>query len=728
MRPPLDLSLYLVTDTGLAQRAGRTVAETVAAAVAGGVTVVQVRDKEATTAELVQVLADVAAVLPAEVPLLVNDDVDAFLAARAAGIAVAGVHVGQDDAPVAEVRDRIGSDAILGVSASTPVELRAVDPKLVDYVGIGALHGTPTKPDAPAPLGVEAMIERARLAPVSAVAIGGIEVADAAALAGRGLAGVAVVSGIMSAPDPREAAGHYRSALHPPPAPARSVDFRPVPGREAGRKSTHLEGGRGRRVPRVLSIAGTDPTGGAGLQADLKSIAASGGYGMAVVTALVAQNTQGVRSVHAPPPEFLREQLDAVSDDVVIDAVKIGMLGDVATIDVVADWLDRVRPPIVVLDPVMVATSGDRLLAPEAEERLRELVSKADLITPNVPELAVLAGADPATDWDGVIAQARDVATRCGVKVLAKGGHLDGATVWDALVDPTAAEQIRVLSVPRVDTTATHGTGCSLSSAVATRQAATADWFVSIDESKQWLTESLRHGAALQVGQGHGPVSHFAGLWARGGLATSATAEWWHRIAGIREGTEADPFVASMVDGTLARDAFEYYLAQDVLYLHAYAEVLAATAALAADAGQRAFWERGVDACREEEQRLHQAWLGGRQVDAGPTTTAYVTHLREAVDAGYEQAIAAVLPCYWMYADLGERLVAHATGDHPYRDWLVTYGDPEFAVAARQACAIVDAVAASASPVVRDSMWQAFAASAQHERDFFAAPLALPQS
>src|SRR4051812_22442478 len=143
-------------------------------------------------------------------------------------------------------------------------------------------------------------------------------------------------------------------------------------------------------VPRVLSIAGTDPTGGAGIHADLKSIAANGGYGMAAVTALVAQNTRGVRSIHVPPPAFLAEQLEAVSDDVEIDAVKIGMLFDSDIVAVVQDWLEQVRPPRVVLDPVMIAASGDTLLAPDAVEAVRALVAHVDLVTPNMPELAAL--------------------------------------------------------------------------------------------------------------------------------------------------------------------------------------------------------------------------------------------------------------------------------------------------------------------------------------------------
>ena len=272
------------------------------------------------------------------------------------------------------------------------------------------------------------------------------------------------------------------------------------------------------RIARVLSIAGTDPTGGAGIQADLKSIAANGGYGMAVVTALVAQNTHGVRSVHVPPVSFLREQLLAVSDDVEIDAVKIGMLADVTVTRTVSEWLEQVTPPLVVLDPVMIATSGDRLLTEDAEQALRDLLSLVHLVTPNIPELAILAGAPVATSWAEVLRQASHVAEAHGVLVLAKGGHLSGDQVPDALVGANG-----VLEFPgvRIDTPNTHGTGCSFSSAVATRVAilaaegvpTLANWSDAVGEAKLWLTESIVHSDDLRVGSGHGPIHHFAGLW-----------------------------------------------------------------------------------------------------------------------------------------------------------------------------------------------------------------------
>ncbi|OMH24685.1 hypothetical protein BKD30_07890 [Tersicoccus phoenicis] len=291
---------------------------------------------------------------------------------------------------------------------------------------------------------------------------------------------------------------------------------------------------------RVLSIAGTDPTGGAGVQADLKSIAALGGYGMAVVTCLVAQNTHGVRSVHTPPVAFLREQLDAVSDDVTIDAVKIGMLGTADVAATVHAWLSDQRAAghrfPVVLDPVMVASSGDRLLDPTAEDAVRALAcAHADLLTPNLAELAVLDGAadelgeraselsgsspsgGPGRDrsesgeqlstWDAALAAGRRVASATDSIVLVKGGHLSGNRTPDALVAPDG-DVLAEVAEPRVPTRNTHGTGCSLSSAMATLYARTGAWPASLAAAKRWLTGALAAADGLDVGSGNGPVHH----------------------------------------------------------------------------------------------------------------------------------------------------------------------------------------------------------------------------
>lgn len=256
---------------------------------------------------------------------------------------------------------------------------------------------------------------------------------------------------------------------------------------------------------RVVSIAGTDPSGGAGSQADIKAISAAGGYAMAAITAIVSQNTQGVIDVFTPPDAVLLSQLESISADVAIDAVKIGMLGRRSTIDCVQQWLAQVQPPAVVLDPVMVTTSGHRLLDQEAEAALQSLFPFATLITPNIPELAVLAGTAEACSLDEAIVQGQQLQDRFGTAVLVKGGHLSGATD-NALVD---ADGVHRIANARVETRNTHGTGCSLSSAIATRLGAGEELLQACTWATRWLHGALQHADALQVGNGNGPVDHF---------------------------------------------------------------------------------------------------------------------------------------------------------------------------------------------------------------------------
>src|SRR6478752_7400014 len=266
---------------------------------------------------------------------------------------------------------------------------------------------------------------------------------------------------------------------------------------------------------RVLSIAGSDPSGGAGIQADLKTFAAQGVYGMAVIASLTAQNTTGVRGVFSPPASFLAQQLDAIADDITVDAVKIGMLGSAENIAVVRDWLAAHRPPFVVLDPVMVATSGDRLLDHDAESALRALLPSADLLTPNVAELAVLVGDEPARDLDGAIAQGKALASTTGARVLVKGGHLSDAgaerLATDALVGPDGS--VTLVAGPWVQTENTHGTGCTLSSALAALRPQRESWAAAAMDAKAWLTSALVGGALLDVGRGRGPVDHLHALF-----------------------------------------------------------------------------------------------------------------------------------------------------------------------------------------------------------------------
>lgn len=268
--------------------------------------------------------------------------------------------------------------------------------------------------------------------------------------------------------------------------------------------SEHLR----REVPRVLSIAGTDPTGGAGMHADLKTIAVLGGYGMAAVTAIVAQNTCGVRSIHTPPPQVLRDQLEAVSDDVVVDAVKIGMLGSPDTVETVGQWLGEHRPPLTVIDPVMVATAGGSLLDTEALEPVLELLRAADLVTPNLTELARLVGSEPASSWPSALEQGRRLSDALGTRVLVKGGHLPGESTPDALLAPGRQQAEAAFDGQRIPTGNTHGTGCSLSSAIAVLAARTGDLPRAVGAAREWLRGALLHADELEVGAGSGPVHH----------------------------------------------------------------------------------------------------------------------------------------------------------------------------------------------------------------------------
>lgn len=566
-----------------------------------------------------------------------------------------------------------------------------------------------------------------------------------------------------------------------PTAPACAPTSNPVPGANASGASGAPQTAR---VPRVLSIAGTDPSGGAGIQADLKSIAASGGYGMCVTTSLVAQNTCGVREVFTPPLEFLTAQLAAVFDDVAVDAVKIGMLGDADTIRTVRTWLSEHPVPVVVLDPVMIASSGDRLLQAEAEQALRDLVPLVNVITPNIPELAVLCQKEPAQTFDEAHEQAANLAAATGTTVIVKGGHLCGQDAGNTAVFPdgTCAH----VRTPRLDSRNTHGTGCSLSSSLATRlgvellqhtEAAehTAEQSVLTSEdthralqwSTRWLHESIAAGAGLQVGsgEGHGPVDHAARARR---LEAAASAYPWHHLLATTdsEGNTLDgtsperllpvspvpageavvkpagpwtaalwaaggetwrqildlPFVRALGDGTLDEDLFAFYLDQDALYLRDYSRALATLSARADTAEAQVHWAAGAHEAIAAESQLHEGWLANRARLGGPSpiTMGYTNFLRaSAAGDDYVVGAAAILPCYWLYEEVGAVLSSQNHADHPYAEWLSMYGGEEFAADVARSLAEVERAFEAASPAQRVRAARAYLSACVYEREFF---------
>lgn len=261
----------------------------------------------------------------------------------------------------------------------------------------------------------------------------------------------------------------------------------------------------------ALTIAGTDPSGGAGIQADLKTFSALGAYGCSVITALVAQNTRGVQSVYRIDPDFVAAQLDSVFSDVRIDTTKIGMLAEADIVDAVAERLQRYQVQSVVLDTVMLAKSGDPLLSPSAVVALRErLLPHVSLITPNLPEAAALLDAAQARNEREMHEQGQALlALGCGA-VLMKGGHLDDAESPDWLFTREGAERF---TAPRIKTQNTHGTGCTLSAALAALRPLHPDWSSTVGDAKRWLSAALMQADTLEVGHGIGPVHHFHAWW-----------------------------------------------------------------------------------------------------------------------------------------------------------------------------------------------------------------------
>ena len=267
-----------------------------------------------------------------------------------------------------------------------------------------------------------------------------------------------------------------------------------------------------RQYCKVLTIAGSDSGGGAGIQADLKTFSAIGCYGMSVITALTAQNTLGVKGIHAVPPAFAVQQIEAVFTDMGADAVKIGMLYSAELIEAVARALKKHGARKIVLDPVMVAQSGDKLLQDDAIEAIKaHLMPLADVVTPNLPEASVLCGRQ-LKQWSDIESAAETLAQHGSRSILIKGGHGDENKSTDLLFIARESRFVR-LEAARIKTDNNHGTGCTLSSAIASYMAKGNDIEKSVQMAKEFINHAITAGAAYKIGHGHGPVHHFFQWW-----------------------------------------------------------------------------------------------------------------------------------------------------------------------------------------------------------------------
>ena len=481
-----DPRLYFITDsTGYDEE---TFLRRVEQALRGGVTLIQLREKTRSARELTALAGKVHALTKQYgVPLIINDRIDVAMA-----IDAEGVHVGQSDIPVDAARRILGEGKIIGATAKTAPQAVEAYRQGADYLGVGAVYPTKTKTDTYV-ITPGTIRDIAAAVPIPVNAIGGLTSENLDILAGIPIAGICVVSAIMKAENPEKAARELRGKAE--------ELVRATSVRVAAKRSVTMK--------TALSIAGSDSSGGAGIQADIKTMTMNGVYAMTAVTALTAQNTTGVRAIEEVSPGFLSKQIDAVFEDIRPDAVKIGMVASAELIHVIAERLRHYDAKHIVVDPVMVATSGSSLLRNDAvDAMMKELFPLATVITPNIPEAEVLSGMKIG-GTDDMMKAAELIGKNCGCAVLLKGGH----SINDANDLLYADGSFQWFYGKRIDNPNTHGTGCTLSSAIASNLAKGFSLADSVKRAKDYISGAL--SAGLNLGRGSGPMKHNFNLRSR---------------------------------------------------------------------------------------------------------------------------------------------------------------------------------------------------------------------
>ena len=461
-----SLQLYAVTDR--AYLGEHSLSEQVQMILDGGATIVQLREKDLSYDEFVVQARHIKSICTS-VPFIINDNLEVAMAVDADG-----VHIGQDDMSVLEARELLG-DKILGVSVQTVEQARLAQMQGADYLGVGTMFETSTKRDAKS-VSIETLTQICNAVSIPVVAIGGITTDNIQLLQCTGISGVALVSALFAQPNITCATEHFKQL-------------------------TNIYFG-GTTMKKVLTIAGSDCSGGAGIQADIKTITAHNMYAMSAITALTAQNTLGVSGISNVTSEFVAAQLDSIFTDIRPDAIKIGMVSDKNIIKVIVEKLKQYDATNIVVDPVMVSTSGSSLLSDDAKDTLiSELLPLGTVITPNTLEAEVLCGF-AITTRDEMIKAAQKIATDMNCNVLIKGGHLSESAADLLLVD----NKVHWFETKRIDNPNTHGTGCTLSSAIACNLAAGHDLQTAIKLAKDYITGAI--SAQLNLGQGRGPLNH----------------------------------------------------------------------------------------------------------------------------------------------------------------------------------------------------------------------------
>jgi|AntRauTorckE6833_2_1112554.scaffolds.fasta_scaffold04454_2 hydroxymethylpyrimidine kinase/phosphomethylpyrimidine kinase/thiamine-phosphate diphosphorylase len=464
--------LYVITQEGTEEE----ILAAVGLALKGGARIVQLRAKRAPAANQLQLGTKLKAMCrECNACFIVNDNVDLALE-----LGADGVHLGQDDGEVAHARAQLGEQAIIGVSTQNVALAKRAQEHGADYIGCGSVYPTNTKGDA-VHIGLEELGRVCNAVDIPVVAIGGIHAHNLPEVIRHGACSAAVVSAVMNAARPDVAAREL------------SLMFRRGP----------CCGTAQPPIGRVLTIAGSDSGGGAGIQADIKTVTLLGSYASSAITALTAQNTTGVQGIHPVPPAFVAQQAQSVLEDIGADVVKTGMLFSAEIIRAVAEVL-RHAPTLNVVDPVMIAKGGANLLQPEAVAAFKEeILPLTYLLTPNIPEAQALTGIR-ISDKTGMEEAAQALQHMGATHVLVKGGHLKGAPM-DIL---SYAHTTMVLEKERIDTPNTHGTGCTTAAALAALLAQGFPLPAAAQITKDFIHIAI--ATAPELGHGHGPVNHFA--------------------------------------------------------------------------------------------------------------------------------------------------------------------------------------------------------------------------
>lgn len=460
------MRLYAVTDRAWASSENPLIRQ-VEQALEGGITCLQLREKNYSNLDKKDIIIIQDLCSKYNVPFIINDSLSIMLEYQADGI-----HIGQNDLPASEVRSIIGSNKILGVTVHSVDQAKKAEEDGADYLGVGAIFSTTTKSDVNL-IPEEVIQQITSIVNIPVVAIGGITLENIYKLKPLNIDGVAIVSAIFSSNNIKNTC------------------------QKLLKKSEKIA-----RKPTVLTIAGSDCSGGAGIQADLKTFAANKVYGMSIITALTAQNTTGVYGIFDITPEFIGQQFDSVFTDIYPNAIKIGMVSNVETINMIVSKINQYKPKNLVIDPVMVSTSGHKLLSDGAEtELIEKLLPCATVITPNIPESEILWNKSINTK-DDMMEAAEYIANKIGTAVLVKGGHL----INDAM-DFLFSNGIGTwYTSEKINTENTHGTGCTLSSAIAANLAKGYSLEKSITRAKLYLVGALK--ADLNLGRGSGPLDH----------------------------------------------------------------------------------------------------------------------------------------------------------------------------------------------------------------------------